>query len=250
MAIAACVSDLANLIFPRACPCGEWDTDLCPDCRSALTVGWRRVDTQAPYLARVGADGELYYPYPTYALAEYLDPAARVIVSWKNQVNAGLEAEIAALWRSELAKAPVSQWFGLAAVTGSENNPVLWVPAPSAASRKRSGRFVAGVLAQQAGQTWGGKYADVLARQSGWFAAIDSRGRPLQLSGRGQKSHRIYPTADLTGKRVIAVDDVVTTGATIAGISRAVNQAGGQLIGAIALAAAPDPRKSSVGNVS
>lgn len=234
-------SALADLIFPRACPCGSWDTDLCEECSGALAAGWRRIDVQAPYLARVGADGELYFPYPTYALADYVDPAARVIVAWKNQVNAGLTAEISSLWQLELSKAPVWQWFGKNAGDGDVSS-VLWVPAPSALQRKRSGRFVAGVLAQQAAGALGGDYADALARRSRWLPGV-RRQQPLRLTGRGKKSHQIYAVKNLAGRLVVAVDDVVTTGATIAGISRAVNQAGGQLIGAIVLAAAVDPRK-------
>lgn len=57
------------------------------------------------------------------------------------------------------------------------------------------------------------------------------------FSERGDKRAGIYSVEDMSGKGVVIVDDVVTTGATASGVEAAIARAGGKVIAVVALAA-------------
>ena len=251
---------LADVAFPRWCSgCGEWDQFLCPECASAFEGGIKRVDEQAPYLRLVlPANAEvqgLIRPgdevswFPVYALGEYSGAARKVIVPWKNAVNAGLTRELQGIIREQLRRADLSAQFSEQQFTDFRPDEVIEsgmgrmappsvVPAPSR-GRKHKGLFVAGHIADAVAEACGGHADDVLR--------VQRRRSTGKLLGRGSKSQGIYADATPRSSTVILVDDVLTTGATLAGCARALEARGREVIAAVVLAAAPDPRRGAVG---
>ena len=260
-------STIGDLIFPRWCAgCGCWDEDLCPACRQEFSTTWRRVDERAPYLqsirpADAGREGLLRpgdpsSPFPVYALADYGDVVRKIIVSWKNGTNRGLTRELTGL------VARHARDISILGDRGGHDHAVSIIPAPSRFRRRHEGRFVAGHLARALAVGIGegaessprAIYRDVLlAPATGPGGLLDrlalasSRaGGGIALGRRGEKGRGIRIRGDVPAGSAILVDDVLTSGATLAGCSRALAQRGVSVIGAFVLAAARDPRRVSV----
>lgn len=223
-----------------------------------------RVDTRAPYLQRVRSWDEgragLIYPgddesiLPVYALADYDGVARHTIVSWKNSVTAGLTEALVDLVAQRATEIELDA-------------PVSVVPAPSSWRRRHDGRLVtlhiarglsAGLNRQAHAEHQKGAGVQLAEGRKSELAVVDevlsqgsittglsmSRGR-ARLSGRGRKGREIRVRRQPSRRRVIVVDDVLTSGATLAGCSDALARGGSEVIAAFVLAAARDPRGSS-----
>lgn len=221
-------NDVLDIVFPRWCAgCGQWDEDLCDACCAEFSGTWYRVEEHLPYLTHVSPDGGAdTSPFPVLALADYDDAVARAIVRWKNVADRRLDRAFSNVVASR-------EGVEIPARTG----PVVVIPAPSLPKRAREGRFVAGVLAVALAQMLAADCAHVLVRRR------VRRGVGLEARGSKARAVAIAGGVDLRGKDVVLVDDVVTTGATLAGASRAVKSAGGRVIAGFALAATRDPRQ-------
>lgn len=229
-------NDALDIVFPRWCAgCGQWDEDLCKTCRAEFSQAWYRVEEHLPYLSHVSADGGAdTSPFPVLALADYAGCVAKAIVRWKNVADRRLDWAFAGLVSSrESVEIP------------ARAGRTVVVPAPSSPQRARGGRFVAGVIAEEVAEVLDAEYADVLVRRR------MRRGRGLEARGRKARAVEIAAGMDLRGTDVVLVDDVVTTGATLAGASRAVKSAGGRVIAGFTLAATRDPRQMrGIGHIS
>lgn len=256
-------SALADLLFPQMCAgCGQWGTSLCAQCRQAFGMRWRDVAMQAPFLRLVSPrDGQEYAAFPVYAAAAYQARVRSAIVVWKHAHSAALDQAIIALWQQALTHLPARP-FAYAGpppcIAGSAHaeteepraGKVCVVPAPSRWQRRHDGRLVVAKLARCAARRWQISYCDALRvrrsprRIAQVLAAVRRAtgigARTYRVAGfaqRASKRELITARRPLTGWSVILVDDVLTTGATLSGMARAVERAGGEVIGAVTLAA-------------
>lgn len=213
----AALVDAAGLALPVACPgCGRPDVDLCRPCLRAL------VGPAAP-VGRVTGGPPPWWPRPLHGVAPYGGPVRSALVAWKDRgradltdvVGAGLARAVRSLADDEPAAAAA-----------------VLVPVPSATARvrERGGDLVALAAART-----GRPVAAVLRQRRGVRdqAALDREARLANLAGRVRVAGRV-PVAP-----VVLVDDVVTTGASLAACARALEAAGAVVVGAAALALTP-----------
>ncbi len=234
---------LARLLLPVACPCGELDVPWCAGCAALLAGPPVRAEHGAPRLDRL--DG--VPPVPVWALTPYAGPVRDVVVHWKDRGRADLDRLLApALRRATTRLAPV-----LAPALDSaqlDSAPVAVVPVPSArAARRARGREPVAVLARavanglhDAGMP--ARVVPALARRGPGRdqVGLGARARGRNLSGSVRMTRR---GARALGQRsmCILVDDVLTTGATLAAVERTLEECGHDVLGATVLAATPPP---------
>lgn len=222
--------DVADIVFPRWClGCGAVDESLCSTCAALWEGPWWRAGGGARFLVSVCDDESDSVAFPVWGKAWYSGRVARAIVGWKNTRDRRADQAFSGLFSRIVADLDAVRAFPAA-----RWDRVVVVPLASSRGRRRDGRFVAGVAARAVAELWGVPYVDGLravnvARGSG--SAAD-RARKL----RGQRS-----VADFSGRDVVLVDDVLTTGATLVGAQRAIEAAGGRVCGAVVLAVTDHP---------
>lgn len=234
-AVAGWARELAGLVVPVSCAgCGWLDVALCRGCRDRLTRPAWRCEDGAARLDRLGRA-----PLPVWTVTAYTGPVREVVVAWKDRGRLDLTAPLAgALAGAAREVAPVL----LAAGVG----PLWVVPAPSSgAARRRRGADLVGALAggvargcRDAGQP--AVVVRVLAQRRGARdqVGLSARDRRANLRGRVRRRRRVAVPA---GQAVLLVDDVLTTGATLAACDDALRAAGARVVAGITLAATPAP---------
>lgn len=221
------LADLLDLVLPRPCAgCGRPGAVLCPACRRLLRaapVGQVRPDPCPSALPRV------------HALAAYDGELRQLLLGHKERGLLGLTGHLGT---------------ALAAVVASlGTGPVLLCPVPSTRSAVRQrGYDHAHRLAVAAGRELRrqGRPAGVArllqpARVVADQAGLGSVQRAANLAG----SLRARPSG---AARVVVVDDLMTTGATLVEATRALRREGHDVVGAAVLAATP--RRKSPGRGS
>lgn len=237
------VRELVRLLLPVACPCGEPDVRWCARCAGLLAGPPVRVEAGAPRLDRM--DGVA--PVPVWALTAYTGPVRDVVVHWKDRERADLDRLLAPAMRR------AARWAGR--LLGDHNlddlrgHPVVAVvPVPSTgAARRARGREPVAVLARAVAR--GLRDAGLPARV---VPALARRGRARDQVGLGARARgrNLAASVRMTrrGRRTLGhrapcvlVDDVLTTGATLAAVERALERHGHAVLGATVLAATPAP---------
>ena len=218
------VTDLMRLVLPVVCAgCGRLDDPLCRACRAALPRrGW-----PVPHLAEHGAP-------TTWTGGDYAGVLQRVVLAFKDDGRHDLAP---ALGRC-LARSAQSALLDL-----RPGGHVALVPAPSSRSAvRRRGADLTGGLAADAA-SWLRRrghpvtVARVLVqrRKVRDQAGLGASARHENLAGALGVRH---PRA-VSGRRVLLVDDVVTTGATLAAAADALRGSGAFVLGAVTVAATP-----------
>lgn len=204
---AACAEALA-LLLPVGCAgCDEPDIALCEACVLALTPVPIRRTLDAP-----GGTIALWSALPFDGVT------ARVVRAIKEDGRTGLAT----------ALAPAVE----VALTAAGAAGALLVPVPtSRASYRRRGFRVPDLLIRRAGL----RAHRVLAytRRTDDQRGLDRERRHRNVAG------SLRASSDAAGRRVVVVDDVVTTGATLAEAVRALRAAGVDVVAAVAVAATP-----------
>ena len=229
--------DLARLVVPVACPgCGLADVKWCEDCAAPWWELPLRSESSAP---RLDVQGRARLP--VWAIAELAGPQHSMIGAWKDAGRRDLDRFFAdAAGRAAAGIAP--QFTGL--------GPVSVVPVPSrASSTRRRGIDQPLLLADAAarGLASGGvdaQVADVLAIGKG-----EQRGASARERWRQASSVHVRRAPEAPGVALL-VDDVMTTGATIAAAARAIDVTFLTTAAALCLAAAPPHSARPQGPVS
>ncbi|MDQ4503266.1 phosphoribosyltransferase family protein [Sinomonas sp. ASV322] len=259
-AVLAAGAGLLSLMVPVECAgCGAPDVALCAACARSLrsaTARPRRVEEHAPAL--VEYDGGVLTA--AVAAGPYGAELAQCLLAFKRHGTPRLEAELASALARSLRAAVGERRAG---------SPVWLVPVPtSTRAYVRRGFDPVGLLMSNLQRSrrlpTGAVCVRALARRPRGLPRT-ARGLPGALSGaqggqkglrRGQRRGRVAgafvartrssglpfgrqpPPA---GHRVIIVDDVLTTGATIREAARVLEAAGAVVLGAAVIAHVPRP---------
>ena len=252
-ALAVSFAELLALISPVDCVCcGAEDSSLCGGCERAilrLTRAPFRAEGQAPALMDV--DGSVILP--VVAAAVYREEMAQAVLSFKRHGQHQLENALA----KGLGRAI------RASLGNCANVRLVPVPSSAAAYRKRGFSPIHLLLHNLwlHGELGGFVVVDALRKSGGISGRSGFPAAPGMMPhsgqkglGRGQRARRVrgsmvsrtFRRRLIRGQTCIIVDDVLTTGATLAEAARAVHAAGGIVVGAVVLSATRAPDAGSM----
>jgi ComF family protein len=242
---AGAAADLLALAVPVDCVCcGAEDRALCIVCSRhirRLTSDPFRAESGAPALMDV--DGMVLLP--VVAAGVYREELAQALLSFKrhgqHQLRRVLGRGLAGALRT--------------ALPGLEGTSIVPVPSSNAAFLKRGFNPVHLLLREVTRQLPGLAVANVLEKAPGGGLQLPGGQKGLDRGGRARRvrgSMRVPNSkrSKVAGRRCIIVDDVLTTGATLAEAARALHLAGAVVTGAVVLAATRPPDSAGSGAAS
>jgi ComF family protein len=217
--IVRAVSAALDLALPPACAgCGREGEVLCPACRPALDAR-----LTLPGGVPIGMPADL--PYPLLQL-EWCAPFAGSVRAALHQLKYSGERRLA----KPLGDAVARRWGRVG------HGATIVVPVPVHADReRRRGYDQAALIAEVAAKPLGLPFVRALERTRATVAQFEL--------GRDERSANVHGAFQLrrnepsmTGQWVLLVDDVVTTGSTLAACAMALEAAGAPAVSAIAVA--------------
>lgn len=224
------LADAAAVLAPVACAaCGRPGRSCCRACLGELRLS---IDPRLEPLPGAGP------PVPLATAVEYGGPAAALLAALKERgrldARRPLAGLLAAAVRLALEEAAADE-----ARPGRMPGRIVIVPAPSspAAVRRRGMRHLDELLALACGARPSPSLL-VHAREVRDQAGLGAEARRANLRG------ALRGSPELRGRRALLVDDVATSGATLAEAARAVRAAGGIPVAAAAIARASLRRRT------
>lgn len=214
--------DAAAVVLPVRCAgCGRPDRSLCDACLEAV---------------RPSASIHRARGVPVCSALQYEGIARRVLLAYKDGGRVDVARALGRALRAAIAEAQRHAPAG----AGEQHAllPVL-IPSTRAAWRRRGYHPTRSVLARAhilVPPLW---RALRLSRQTADQAGLSAGERSGNREGSMVASRR------LAGRECLIVDDIVTSGATVAEAARAISAAGGRVVGAATIASTP--RRSSAG---
>jgi len=233
-------ADLLGLVVPVACAgCGRDDVALCDACRAVWCGPGARVEHQAGRLDRL--DGSP--PLPVWAVAPYRGAARSTVVSWKDRGRTDLQPVL----REAVGREAARRRLLFAPGPGTL---LVVVPVPSSpeAVRRRGADLVRG-LARRVARELGSPCVPVLRTRSRKRDQVGlgarERGRNLHDAVRADRGAVARLRRHGVPVLAVLVDDIVTTGATLASCEDVLALAGVTAVGALCLAATAPPGAAS-----
>ena len=196
-----------DLLLPRRCAgCASPGAHLCPRCRQTLRTPPRRIHTRVdPHV-------------PVWSLGPYTGTHRRVVLSMKERRHLAVRRPLGPVLAASVTHLQAR---------GELADALVLVPAPTraASARVRGGDPVADVCAAT-----GLEVCDALrhGRSVGDQVGLGVEGRRRNLAGALELRRR-------PGGRVLLVDDVATTGSTLAASSETLFAAGCDVVGALVM---------------
>ena len=218
---------MLGLVLPRGCAgCDMPDEVLCHDCAGLLC---RYVTRPLPG-ALLGV---------TFACGTYRDGVRRAVLNWKDHGDQECDRPFTA------ACTALVDAVALPSVLRELGGEVSIVPAPSSVSSMRTrGRRHLWPIAKGLAQELAARGIDASAVDALHIA--QSHGKSVQTSSAAERATRlgergmVGERGKLSGRQVLLLDDIVTTGTTMRRCVQAVRRSGGTVVAGIALAATRD----------